>query len=252
MEGLTSFAAALTAEDRHPPPGLAGPATRRFAVYRNNVAVGLIRALEVRFPALLAIVGEEFFRAMAREFALAHPPSSPLLMPFGDEFPDFITGFAPTAELPYLGDIARIEIARTRAYHAPDLPRLGAEAFARLAPHDIGSLRIDLHPAVAVIRSVHPVWTILAMASGWQPTEPIDDWLPQAVLVDRPEFDAVVRPLPAGTALFLHALGAGEPLGVAAAKAGVEVPDFDLPAALATLIGAGLAARIQTFDGEIQ
>lgn len=251
MDGLNSFAQALTASDRRPPSGLAGPSERRFAVYRNNVAVGLIRALETRFPALVSLVGEEFFRAMAREFTLTHPPSSPLLMSFGDELPDFLAGFEPATEMPYLADIARIEIARTRAYHAPDVPRLRAEAFAVLSPAEFEAMRIELHPAVAVIRSPHPVWTILAMASGWQLAAVIDDWLPQAVLVDRPELDAIVRPLTTGTALFLDALAAGKALGTAANMVAVDAPDVDLPAAFATLIGDGLAARIHVLDGEL-
>ncbi len=55
---LSAFARALA--DGQPPP-FATPA-RRFAVYRNNVAVGLIRALEARFPVTRRLVGDAFFR----------------------------------------------------------------------------------------------------------------------------------------------------------------------------------------------
>ncbi|MCB4767633.1 DNA-binding domain-containing protein [Ancylobacter sp. Lp-2] len=251
MTSLACFAAALTAPDRRSPPEFAGRAERRFAVYRNNVAVALIRALETRFPALVSLVGQEFFRAMAQEFMRTRPPTSPLLTSFGDELPGFLTSFAPAADLPYLADIAGIEVTRTRAYHAPDPARLGADAFSVLMSRGIAALRVELHPAVAVIRSPHPVWTILAMASGWQPVAAIDDWQPQAVLVDRPELDAIVRPLALGTALFVEALHAGEPLGTAANAAASEVPDFDLPAALATVIGGGLATGIHVLDGDL-
>ncbi|MFT0861866.1 putative DNA-binding domain-containing protein [Ancylobacter sp. G4_0304] len=251
MTALTLFAAALTAPDRRPPPEFAGHAERRFAIYRNNVAVGLIRALETRFPVLVSLLGEEFFRAMAWEFTRAHPPSSPVLMSFGDELPAFIAGFEPAEEMPYLADVARIEIARTRAYHAADVPRIGAEAFSVLTPDEISAMHVELHPAVTVLRSPHPIWAIFALASGWQPAAAIDDWLPQAVVVDRPAFDAVVRPLTTGAALFLGELGAGQPLGIAAAGVAQEAPDFDLPAALATLIGNGLATRIHVLDGDV-
>ncbi|MBI3435560.1 MAG: putative DNA-binding domain-containing protein, partial [Proteobacteria bacterium] len=68
---------------------------KRFAVYRNNVVVGLVAALRTRFPAVSRIVGEEFFSAMARVFAVTHPPSSPVMMVYGDGFADFIATFAP-------------------------------------------------------------------------------------------------------------------------------------------------------------
>ncbi|MFK8252983.1 HvfC/BufC family peptide modification chaperone [Ancylobacter terrae] len=250
MTGLADFAAGLAATGRRPPPGLVGPAERRFAVYRNNVAVGLIRALETRFPAIRALVGEEFFGAMARDFIQHHPPASPLLARFGDELPGFLAGFGPAAELPYLADIARIEAARTRAYHAADAPRLDGPAFAALPPDVLAQLRIHLHPAVALVLSPHPVWDILAAAAATGAGEPVTEWRPQAVLIDRPRLDVVLRPVTTGTAAFLVALAGGAPLEEAAETARAGHPAFDLSAALAELIGGGLATRLRLPAGD--
>src|SRR5215475_8850242 len=75
------FSAALVNPEAEIPPGLLGPnrlpSQKRFAVYRNNVVVGLIEALRTSFPATCRIVGEEFFWAMAREYVVLEPPSSP-------------------------------------------------------------------------------------------------------------------------------------------------------------------------------
>jgi hypothetical protein len=241
---LDRFAAALTACDRQQPGGLVGPSARRFAVYRNNVAVGLIRALESRFPAILGLVGEEFFRGMAREFALAQPPASPVLMEFGDLFPDFIADFPPAVDLAYLADIARIEIARTRAYHAGDQRRLGPEAFASIPASHLEALRIELHPAVQVVRSVHPAYTIFAMTIGLLPATAIEPWTPEDTLVDRSIYDVVVRRLPPGAAIFLTSLQAAMPLGEAAARAADAAPDFELAANLAEIIGSGMVTQL--------
>lgn len=248
-DGLRGFADALTASGRHLPGGLVGPATRRFAVYRNNVAVGLIRSLETRFPAVLGLVGEEFFRAMAREFAFAHPPASPVMMDFGNGFPDFMDGFPPAAEFGYLADVARIEVARTRAYHAADWPRLGPEAFATIGGPTLDRIRLDLHPAVQIVASTVPAYTIFAMATGLRPAGPVEPWLPEDTLVDRPLHDVIVRPLPPGNASFFSHLRAGNPLGAAAAQAGEADHRFDLSAALAELIGSGMIARIHQSEG---
>jgi hypothetical protein len=125
-----AFAAALLDPERPVPNALtshtARVPTRRFAVYRNNVAVGLVDALARRFPATQRIVGEEFFRAMARLYVQAEPPRSPLLMQYGDTFADFIARFPPAAEIVYLVDVARLEAARTRAHHAADAAPLDA------------------------------------------------------------------------------------------------------------------------------
>jgi hypothetical protein len=100
----TSFADALLSTDQPIPYGIAAdnaavPA-RRFAVYRNNVVVGLGKALKSRFPVVEKIVGEEFFAAMARVFVKEQPPRSPLLAAYGDDFPAFIAAFEPASGLP--------------------------------------------------------------------------------------------------------------------------------------------------------
>jgi hypothetical protein len=66
---------------------------RRFAVYRNNVQHGLTRALAARFPVVEALVGAEFFTAMARVFAAEAPPRDPVLLRWGDAFPASSTAF---------------------------------------------------------------------------------------------------------------------------------------------------------------
>ena len=45
-----------------------GVPSRRFGVYRNNVYASLIDVLAGRFPVVARLVGEEFFRAMARAY----------------------------------------------------------------------------------------------------------------------------------------------------------------------------------------
>src|SRR5580698_1326671 len=92
-----AFAAAL-GEPSAPPPAMThgrmgAPDVRRFAVYRNNVAVGLVGALEARYPVSRRLAGDERFRAMARAFARAHKPRSPVMIAYGDEFPEFAAGW---------------------------------------------------------------------------------------------------------------------------------------------------------------
>jgi putative DNA-binding protein len=97
-----AFAAAL-GEPSAPPPTmthgrLGAPDARRFAVYRNNVAVGLIGALEARYPVSRRIAGDDLFRAMARAFVHRHKPRSPVMIAYGEEFPEFVTAYLAAAE----------------------------------------------------------------------------------------------------------------------------------------------------------
>jgi hypothetical protein len=244
----TSFADALLTADRPIPHGViahnaASPA-RRFGVYRNNVVSGLVKALERRFPVVEKIAGDEFFVAMARVFVTEQPPRSPLLAAYGDGFPAFVATFEPARELPYLADVARLEAARTRAYHAADATPVGADRFATLDGEGAGDLRIAMHPSAEIVRSPFPIVTIWAMNSGEQALAPIENWCGEDALVARPYLDVQVRTLPPGGAAFLLALVDGRSLGEAAGAALADDPDFDLTCNLAGLIGSGLARDV--------
>lgn len=213
---------------------------RRFAVYRNNVAMSLIGAMVRRFPAVCAIVGDEFFRAMAREFVLASPPRSPVLLSYGEAFPDFLRSFGPVADLPYLVDVARLEIARGQAHHAADALPVTAEALATLDPHRPG-VRIGIHPAVRLIRSAYPVVTLWAMNAGEQTPAAIEDWCGEDAVVVRPAHSVLVHRLSPGGFAFLQALCDGQTLEAAMMAAFAVSDQFDASAAVADLVAFGIA-----------
>ena len=243
-----SFAGALLDAAAPIPAAVAAPdtqtAARRFAVHRNNVVAGLVNTLRSRFPATEKIVGAEFFAAMARCFVSEKPPRTPLLAAYGDEFPAFIAAFAPARELPYLADVAKLEAARTRAYHAADAAPLSAGTFAALDANAVGALRIALHPSAEIVRSPHPIVTIWAMNCGERPLAAVEDWGGEDALVIRPHLDVEVRLLPPGGAAFLLALGADRPLAEAAEAALADHAGFDLATNLAGLIGWGAAGKV--------
>lgn len=246
------FTEALLDADQPVPPSLRAynsvSPIRRFAVYRNNVVVGLVEAVRSGFPAVERIVGAEFFGAMARCYVIAHPPRSPLLMNFGDDFADFIDSFEPAAELRYLADIARLEFARRRAYHAADAAAVAPELLAGVPPQALAGTAFMLHPSVHVLRSRYPLATIWRMNSGDTEPAPVDEAAPEDVLVLRAGYDVVVQLLGPGQAVLIDALRSGRPLGDAVEAALVEAPAFDLSAALAMLIGAGAIIDIHVPD----
>jgi hypothetical protein len=248
-----TFAHALRDPDAPLPRGVishnSDAPRKRFTVYRNNVMVGLVAALEARFPASRKIVGEDFFKGAAKIFAAAHPPVSPLMIFYGDAFPSFLDEFEPAQELPYLADVARLEMARTRAFHAADAEPLTPAALHGIAPEVLADLRFILHPSLEIVASDYPIVTIWAMNSGEMELAPISDWHGEDALVSRPKFDIEVRRLPPGARIFLQSLAARDPLGVAAASAIATNASFDLAANLAALF-AGLA--IATTDEPIE
>lgn len=204
---------------------------RRFDVYRNNVHHSLTRALATRFPVVERVVGPEFFAAMAPVFLAAHGPSSPMLFQWGDAFPRFLASFPPLAGLPWLADVARIELARGQAYHAADATPLPPEALARAA-QDAGQARLVLHPSVQVVASRHAIVSAWAMNQPGATPAPLDLTQPEVALILRDRRDAVpVRALGPGDHAFVMALHQGLPL-LAAAEAGAGAEAGQDPGAI--------------------
>ncbi|MBA3624998.1 MAG: putative DNA-binding domain-containing protein [Methylibium sp.] len=237
-----AFAAALLDPERTMPQGLivwngADPAPR-FAVYRNNVVVSLVSALAGSFPVVRELVGEAFFSAMARIYVAQHPPRSPVLADYGDTFADWLRHFEPAGALPYLPDMARLERARARAYHAADEAPLAAHAMAaRLAdPQRLPAARLRLHPSASLFDSPFAVVSLWAAHQGGGHIEDVDLDEPEAALVLRHDDDATVLPVPLAAGRLFRLLIEGRPLGEAASAAMACDPAFDLAAALSLLI----------------
>ncbi|WP_199917089.1 DNA-binding domain-containing protein [Parazoarcus communis] len=250
------FACALLDPAQDLPGGLctwngSDPA-RRFAVYRNNVVVSLVDALAETFPVCSALVGEVFFRAMARAFVAERPPQSRVLAFYGRDFPAFVEDFPPAASVPYLADVARLEMLRLEACHAADVEALPAEAIAGVlaAPEQLPVLRIHAHPSVAVLNSRYAVHSLWAAHQGEGELEAVDPMLAQAVMVLRVGLDVHSIALTTGVGVFIEHFVQGAELAVAQQAAAACDPDFDLVAALGTLLHWQIITALRTGDDD--
>ncbi|MBE9636383.1 DNA-binding domain-containing protein [Salipiger mangrovisoli] len=234
MSGQGVFASALLGPELPRPETLRDPsgsrATRRFDVYRNNVAVALTEALAAAFPVVQRLVGETYFAAMARDFARAHPPRSPVMALYGAELPGWIERFPPLAALPYLPEVARIEQARREASQAADAAPLDPRALAGLSPAELAANAPRPHPATRCLRTRHAALAIW----GRNAERPdLAQSPPGEVLITRPALSLRLRAAPSGTGATLRALARGAPLGSALPQ------DADHAAIFACLFTAG-------------
>ncbi|WP_372881074.1 DNA-binding domain-containing protein [Psychromonas sp.] len=78
-------------------------------VYRNNFVMGITEALSSTYQHTLALVGEEFFNAVARQFILSNPPQENNLMSYGNGFSEHLDGLEQLTNLPYVAEMARFE-----------------------------------------------------------------------------------------------------------------------------------------------
>lgn len=235
MTRQTAFRAGLLDASQAVPEGLtdgAGrPAGRRYAVYRNNVAVSLREALTTGFPAVAKLIGTENFTHVAGVFLRQSPPASPLMMHYGAGFPEFLETFAPLQHIGYLADVARLELAMRRAYHAADSTSIDPAELIGLDEDALMSAQLEIAPAVQVLRSEWPILSIYRYTM--EPGQPKPQGRAEDVVILRPDLDPEPHALPERGATFILALRAGQSFGAALEAAG---EGFDLPAVLGLLI----------------
>lgn len=230
-------AAALLRSGTGLPPAL------RLQVYRNNHFEGLIDALGAVYPVVRALVGEAFFRRVARRFVQRRPPREPSLHRFGSALPAFLARLTAARSLPYLADVARLEWAVHEVYHEADAQPLDATRLASVPADRQPWLRLKPHPATRFVASDYPVLRI------WQTNQPGAS--PEAVALDeggvrlivaRREGEVEMRLLGAAEDRWLRALASGADLEAATLAAFGVDPGFDLPACLARHLGLGTFA----------
>ena len=250
MTRQSDFRAGLLDPEYPVPDGLldgnSKPAGKRYAVYRNNVTVSLIDAMNMAFPLVLKLIGRENFNQLARLFVRAHPPKSPVMMFYGVEFPEFIEGFEPLAHIGYLPDAARLDLGLRDAYHAADVPAFDPTPFEILDPVALLDATLTLTPATRVLRSDWPLYDIWAFNQDTTAQQPRN--VAQDVLISRPAFDPAPHALPIGAATWLSQLEMGATFGQAHDIALATSPDFDLTASLGVALSAGALAKLNHKD----
>lgn len=252
MSGQPEFFAALLDPERPSPAGIttwngSDPAAR-FAVYRNNVVASLVGALADTFPVTLELVGNSFFREMAQLFVRKELPRSRVLAFYGELFPSFIEHFPPAASVPYLADVAQLEMLRVHAFHALDVDELPASFLASALENtdELPDLRIGLHPSIGIIRSKYAVASLWAAHQGVADISNVDPYIPENALIIRPQLDIEVIPMEIGASDFVTHILQGENLGSALECAFRAHPDFDLTSILTLLVRAHAISSIKT------
>lgn len=222
------------------------PAAARLRVHRHHIEQSLVAALAATFSTVQAIVGEDFFRAMARRYVAGDLPHQPVLAEYGAGFPAFIADYEPATSLPYLADVARLDWALNLAFHSLAANHLTAADLSSLPPERIAELPLALAPGAGVLRSSYPIDRI------WQVSQPgaADGTVDLgaggvSLLVLRREDDAAFVQVSEAEEAFLSALGRGETLE-RAVEVGFRTNDaFDLSTTFTRLLALKAIAATQ-------
>ena len=239
--------AAAIRDAAHPIPSSLSPGNcrtlpQRFAVYRNNFAVGLRQALADRFPTVRELVGDDFFNATAHAYIDAEPPLSPIVAEYGGTFPEFLKQFPPAHQVPYLHDVARLELAYHQVLHAADETALPPDDFAAMGD----GLATQVFSFVRSCRllsfefSAIRIWQSHRDGNGMHGVSADG---PEFGMITRPDQEVSVRSLDRATYLVLSALAERMTLDDAFARAVEAGENPDLQTVLEPLVHGGVVKK---------
>jgi Putative DNA-binding domain len=215
----------------------------RFSIYRNNVLSRLSETLREAFPVVRQIVGPLFFDYAAHTFIEGHLPSEACLATYGTAFPTFLKSFSAVSQLPYLPDVARLELSISQVVRAA--PEVWQPiSLLRDLRGDPALVRLRLTQCVQFLASefrIDQIWIAHQENSdsmNWH----IDSGA--ANLSIHACESLRLNILPRGTWEFRSCLADGNTLGRATSVALNVYPEFDISLALASLFEEHLVVAI--------
>jgi hypothetical protein len=186
----------------------------RLGAYTDGYPARLEEALAEAFPALRRVLGDEIFHGMVERYVPAAPAGIYNLNDVGAPLPAWLASDQVARAVPLAPDLARLELAVQRAFHATLLPPFDATPLASWGPEEWDGAIVRFQAGVALVRSAWPIHDV------WQArTQPRDTSdlaaEPQNVVVARAGFRVTATLTAADEAMLLERLLAGERLGPA-------------------------------------
>ncbi len=133
---------------------------KRLSIYRNNVFSNYRGALEAVYPAILSLVGPDFFRQAAQRYVKQFPSHSGDIHHYGERFAELLVSMPGAEDLAYLPDVARLEWSIHAAFHAADAERLDLRQLQNIAPENYANICFKLNPAARLLESPFPIQRI--------------------------------------------------------------------------------------------
>ncbi len=216
---------------------------RRIAIYRNNWHENSLATLTAAYPVLKRLVGDDYFRQLAREFQGLHPSRSGNLQHLGAPLAEMLGRRFARTEFAYFADIARFEWAYQESLVAAEHGALDVERLATVPEANLPFLGFVLHPAIRLVRSDFPVLTIWSAHQPGADGAAIDTTTidlnagGENVLLRRTQREVEMRRLPSAEFAFLESLAHGSSLAGAADDASAIDAEFDLMQVLQRYVG---------------
>ena len=133
----------------------------RIDIHSNNYSEKLVDYLVDIYAQCERIVGEKFFRAMAREYVQHNNSQTKLIQDYGRNFAGFINDFPPAKNLGYLTDVAKLEWLQYKIEIGENNADFDVAAFKNIPENSQKNIILNLQKNSALLQSKYPLIQII-------------------------------------------------------------------------------------------
>lgn len=185
-------------------------ADTRLGVYAEAYRLRLLEALDIDFPTLHVLLGDDEFDRMGRAYVDAHPSRHFSIRWFGQWLSEFLRVTAPYNEHPALAEMAAFEWTMTLAFDAADDPLVALDDMASVPPEAWPEMRFTPHASLHRLDlrwNVPAAWKAHAAEQDVEP--PVENTVPVGWILWRQDLSPYFRSLEVDEAWALDAVIAG-------------------------------------------
>lgn len=211
-----------------------------YELYQKNLIATARRALNISYPTVNQLVGDELFNHVADELLRKHPPNNPDWGEWGAEFASALEMTPQLEDYPYIPDCAQLDSLLHQAERAEDT-QFKPNTLALLESECLNRIGIGFSPSSYVMRTPYPIIEIFGShkEDGQDALNRAKKLLQQEdfqqyILVYRPKFKAQIMRLTRAEHDWIKSVLAGNSIGHSLDA--IEGQTFDFAAWLPKLV----------------
>ncbi|MBK8095765.1 MAG: putative DNA-binding domain-containing protein [Planctomycetes bacterium] len=131
--------------------------TDRLQVYNGAYLARLFDVMAIDFGGVRELIGEKAFHRVVAGYVHECPSRHPNLNQLGQRFPDWLARQRPVPGGAFAVELARLELAITRAFDAPAFTPLTTTDLQTIAPGQWAKTRLTVNPSVQLLAFRHPI-----------------------------------------------------------------------------------------------
>lgn len=176
---------------------------RRLAIYFDAYRLRIIEALATAYPKLKALLGDDLFNRIAREYIDEFPSTYQNMRWVSGNMREHLLYSIP--EHPIAAEMAVFEWSLSLTFDAEDVAELSLQDLAEIPPEHWNALQLKFQPAIQIVRlrwNIIPIWK--ALDADEAPPALLQDSIYTSWLIWRRDFSSQFRSMGEMEAIALH------------------------------------------------